>query len=536
MQPELDGHPPDPVQELGSTAVQQRAAKILGTADVGGVAAEVTGTVDPTTGQLSITATDANPARAQAVAKAYSEAYVDQIQALVQAQIDKINTELSSLQHQIAVLQQSNPSGTDAVIAAQITGLTTVTQHAPVPADQRPVRRAVRQHPGGRRDAGGTDRHRRQRTTGHRYPRRDYWPVAASPWPATSLDNRLAQQSRPRSHHRRPDPGRAAPGREVRSGEVTIAMVQAPQSQMAEAVRELRTSLRVILDDTPCPMITVTSPEPGDGKTFVTANLAAAWAMSGSKVIVVSADFRRPRLEEIFGLPLGGRPGLADLIRRQLEDPGARPPGGRDAEAQPALPSGLPYRVGDPGNGFGSDTGGELGVDRPGMPEAARPPEGLPHRCDTAVGRRPPGGQWDLGPPDPARRDPTGQSSELFGSPGMQPVIDQLRLLADVILVDTPPVLVVPDTAIIGRFTAGAVVVAAEGKTTDRPGTDRATPGGDQLPGARGGAQPGAAFRGHFVPGLQLPAMSAPVTAPAARLRNDRRATSASDGAAGGRS
>jgi Mrp family chromosome partitioning ATPase len=34
-----------------------------------------------------------------------------------------------------------------------------------------------------------------------------------------------------------------------------------------------------------------------------------------------------------------------------------------------------------------------------------------------------------------------------------------------VILVDTPPVLVVPDTAIIGRFTSGAVVVAAEGKT-----------------------------------------------------------------------
>ena len=62
--------------------------------------------------------------------------------------------------------------------------------------------------------------------------------------------------------------------------------------------------------------------------------------------------------------------------------------------------------------------------------------------------------------------------SELFGSPGMQPVIDQLRLLADVILVDTPPVLVVPDTAIIGSFTAGAVVVAAEGKT-DRDDLER---------------------------------------------------------------
>ena len=34
--------------------------------------------------------------------------------------------------------------------------------------------------------------------------------------------------------------------------------------------------------------------------------------------------------------------------------------------------------------------------------------------------------------------------SELFGSPGMQPVLDQLRLLADIVLLDTPPVLVVP--------------------------------------------------------------------------------------------
>ena len=44
--------------------------------------------------------------------------------------------------------------------------------------------------------------------------------------------------------------------------------------------------------------------------------------------------------------------------------------------------------------------------------------------------------------------------------------------LADVILLDTPPVLVVPDTAIIGSFTRGAVVVASEGKT-DRDELER---------------------------------------------------------------
>jgi Mrp family chromosome partitioning ATPase len=62
--------------------------------------------------------------------------------------------------------------------------------------------------------------------------------------------------------------------------------------------------------------------------------------------------------------------------------------------------------------------------------------------------------------------------SELFGSPGMQPVIDQLSVLADVVLVDTPPVMAVPDTAIIGSFVRGAVVVASEGKT-DRGDLER---------------------------------------------------------------
>ena len=62
--------------------------------------------------------------------------------------------------------------------------------------------------------------------------------------------------------------------------------------------------------------------------------------------------------------------------------------------------------------------------------------------------------------------------SELFGSPGMQPVLDQLPMLADVIVFDTPPVLPVPDTAIIGRMASGTVVVASEGRT-DRNDLER---------------------------------------------------------------
>ena len=206
---------------------------------------------------------------------------------------------------------------------------------------------------------------------------------------------------------------------DVRSGAVTIAMVQAPQSQMAEAVRELRTSLRVILHDSPCPVITVTSPEAGDGKTFVAANLAAAWAMSGSKVIVVSADFRRPRLEEVFGLPLGGRPGLADLIRSELADTGALPSAGRAAgvpgRRSRCLGEGRPFRVALPeapderGRERARRRAAGHAGGRPVSPPGAEGPRPsvTASRC---VGRRPSGRQRDLGAPDPAGGDPVGQS------------------------------------------------------------------------------------------------------------------------------
>jgi Mrp family chromosome partitioning ATPase len=438
---------PDPVQELGSTAVQQRAATILGDASASSVASDVTGTVDTTTGQLLVTATDGDPARAQAVAKAYAQAYVDQIQSLVQAQIDKINTELTSLQQQIAALEQSNPTGTNAVITAQITGLTTTlsTLQSELSSVQFGEPYASVQVAAGLPGAPTGLSTSKLLAIGIIAGLLTGCGIALA---RDQLDTRLRTRPDLAGITEAPILAELPQDSDVRADKVTIAMVQAPQSQMAEAIRELRTSLRVILDDTPCPMITVTSPEPGDGKTFVAANLAAAWAMSGSKVIVVSADFRRPRLEEIFGLPLGSRPGLADLIRSNWKTP---EPTRRTTELRDA--HGLPIQAYE----SRPTTGGPPIPDRE-YREASNqsdPSSVAAHLVDSGI--------WGLQilPAGIQLENP----SELFGSPGMQPVIDQLRLLADVILVDTPPVLVVPDTAIIGRFTAGAVVVAAEGKT-----------------------------------------------------------------------
>ncbi|HEY1859141.1 MAG TPA: polysaccharide biosynthesis tyrosine autokinase [Gemmataceae bacterium] len=90
-----------------------------------------------------------------------------------------------------------------------------------------------------------------------------------------------------------------------------LVMEQAPKSAAAEAFRTVRTAL--MLSATPPRTFTITSPEPGDGKTLILTNLAIAFAKSGLRVLLIDGDMRRPRLRDIFQLPRG--PGLSDLLQ-----------------------------------------------------------------------------------------------------------------------------------------------------------------------------------------------------------------------------
>jgi capsular exopolysaccharide synthesis family protein len=78
---------------------------------------------------------------------------------------------------------------------------------------------------------------------------------------------------------------------------------QAPHSMLAEQFRQVRSRLQhaASLDSTRSLM--VTSPSPGDGKTTVACNLAAGLALNGRRILLVDANFRRPELHKIFGLP-----------------------------------------------------------------------------------------------------------------------------------------------------------------------------------------------------------------------------------------
>ena len=81
------------------------------------------------------------------------------------------------------------------------------------------------------------------------------------------------------------------------------------RSSAAEAVRIVRTNLDFILTeqvDDACKVIFVTSTVSGEGKTFVSANIAATFSLSGKKVLLMGLDLRNPKLYEYLKVhPLG---------------------------------------------------------------------------------------------------------------------------------------------------------------------------------------------------------------------------------------
>lgn len=94
-----------------------------------------------------------------------------------------------------------------------------------------------------------------------------------------------------------------------------------PKSRSAEAFRAIRTALYFSSRGNRLRVIQMTSPEPRDGKSTMTANLAISIAQSGKKVMLIDADFRRPRVHHLFGLT--DKVGMSSAIMGDVELPEA---------------------------------------------------------------------------------------------------------------------------------------------------------------------------------------------------------------------
>lgn len=146
--------------------------------------------------------------------------------------------------------------------------------------------------------------------------------------------------------------------------------------------------------------IVVTSPGPGEGKTTVVANLAATFGELGKKVLILSCDFRRPKIHRLLGVP--NAEGLADALR--------------DSNGQAVL---------------------DGHVHQTRLPGVSMVPSGE-------------------APDKPA---------ELLGSVNMRRVLEEARGMADVVLVDTAPILVANDAMHLFSGPVRVLLVARAGKT-----------------------------------------------------------------------
>ena len=87
---------------------------------------------------------------------------------------------------------------------------------------------------------------------------------------------------------------------------------QDPKSPVSEIFRTLRTNIQFMNSNKKLKTLLVTSTLPGEGKSWVSSNLAVAFAQAGKRVVLIDADMRKGRLYNIFGvLP---RPGLSNYL------------------------------------------------------------------------------------------------------------------------------------------------------------------------------------------------------------------------------
>ena len=80
----------------------------------------------------------------------------------------------------------------------------------------------------------------------------------------------------------------------------SLVVPSASKSIIAESFRALRTNIQYLAADKEKKVITVTSSIGGEGKTFTTMNLAAIFALSGHRTILIGGDLRKPKLHEDF--------------------------------------------------------------------------------------------------------------------------------------------------------------------------------------------------------------------------------------------
>lgn len=165
-----------------------------------------------------------------------------------------------------------------------------------------------------------------------------------------------------------------------------------------EAFASLRTNILYQPNGTSVRTVVVTSCAPKDGKSTVSANIAEAYARSGTRVLIIDCDLRRPRLHEVFEEMV--EVGLSEVLLGTVS-----------------------------------------------LEVAMRPVAGSKSLSLLTAGSR------------------VSNPSELLGGAEMQALLISLKAKFELIIIDSPPVLVVSDAALLATRADGVLFVVRAGGT-----------------------------------------------------------------------
>lgn len=177
-----------------------------------------------------------------------------------------------------------------------------------------------------------------------------------------------------------------------------------PKSPVSEVFRTLRTNIQFMSTNKKLKTLLITSTFPNEGKSWIASNLAVTFAQAGNKVILIDADMRKGRQYTIFGV--SPRPGLSNFL------------------------SGIDVQNPD-----------EIDISRYIQKTEVE------NLLIMAAGNIPP------------------NPSELLVSPQMVRLLEDLKEVCDIIIIDGTPCELVTDSVILSRIADSTVVVTAHKET-----------------------------------------------------------------------
>lgn len=186
-----------------------------------------------------------------------------------------------------------------------------------------------------------------------------------------------------------------------------------PKSPNSEIFRTLRTNIQFMNTNKKMRNLLVTSTYPGEGKSWIASNLAVTFAQAGKKVVLIDADMRKGRQYRIF--EIAPKPGLSNYLSEAEVD--------------------------------------EHGISTKAVGEYIQE-TGVENLYAISAGNVPP------------------NPSELLVSPQMIKLLDDLKELCDLVIIDGTPCELVADSIILSRIVDSCIIVTAH-KMTKKDALDR---------------------------------------------------------------